>query len=89
MTPVGVRQVSRQFALCTGLIFDGAPGDHSGPGPMQVSLFNIVLPRLCFADIHILLHSAPNEGLHVMQMTWQWPGVPRSRHLTKIWSNST
>ena len=43
MPPVGVRQVSRQFALCAGVIFDGAPGDH-GLGPMRISLFNIVLP---------------------------------------------
>ena len=63
---VGGRQVSRQFALCAGLIFDGAPGDHGSPGPMRVSLFNIVPPQKKhytqgFAPIFVLTGGIPPQ----------------------------
>ena len=41
-TPVGVKQDGLRNVPCTD--FGGASGDHGGPGPMRVSLFNIVSP---------------------------------------------
>ena len=42
MTPTGAGQDGAHTVRCTD--FGGALGDHAGPGPMRVSLFNIVLP---------------------------------------------
>ena len=41
------------FVACdTSTYFGGALGDHGGPGPMRVSLFNIVLPRYLYLYTH-------------------------------------
>ena len=41
-TPAGAGQGGARTVRCTD--FGGATGDHGGPVPMRVSLFNIVLP---------------------------------------------
>ena len=41
-TLTGAGQGGARTVRCTD--FGGALGDHAGPGPMQVSLFNIVFP---------------------------------------------
>ena len=42
-TPAGAGQGGARTVRCTD--FGGALGDHGRPGPIRVSLFNIVLPR--------------------------------------------
>ena len=49
-TPVGARQDGARNVRFTD--FGGASGDHGGPGPMRVSLFNIVFPLLTHSHTH-------------------------------------
>ena len=71
MTPTGAGQDGAHIVRCTD--FGGALGDHGGPGPMRVSLFNMVLPHThthtyTHPPTHTPKHSVPavraSGGLH-------------------------
>ena len=63
-TPAGAGQGGARTVRCTD--FGGAPGDHGGPGPIWVSLFNIVLPP-CHTHAHP--HREPLHPQIVEQQT--------------------
>ena len=52
----------------TGLIFDSAPGNHGGPEPMRVSLFNVILPPTNNNNTQPCT-SQSGQGLNV---SWAW-----------------
>ena len=81
-TPVGAGRGGARTVRCTD--FGGALGDHGGPGPIRVSLFNIVLP-------HVHTHTHTHTGLHAAEIV---PLQPKSlssfeaKIITTIWGPS-